>query len=51
MGELLGLAIAMRSVIAGPLAVVGFAFILMRRIGVEERALGQREPSAGGIQH
>ena len=39
MGELIGLAIAMRSVVAGSIAVVGFAVILMRRIAVEERAL------------
>jgi len=50
MGELLGLAIAMHSIIAGPLAVVGFALILMKRISVEEQALGRR-PSTPGVRH
>lgn len=39
LGELLGVAIAMHAFYTGPLAVAGFAFLMRRRISVEERAL------------
>ncbi len=42
MGELLGTAIFMPAPITGTLAVLAFAWILWRRIAVEERALGLR---------
>jgi methyltransferase len=38
-GELLGVALAMHAAITGPVAVVGFSLLMLRRIGVEERAL------------
>lgn len=41
-GEILGMAVAMRARIVGPLAFVGFALLLRRRIAIEERALGLR---------
>ena len=39
MGELAGVAIALAAFVTGTLAVVAFAWILVRRITVEERAL------------
>ena len=39
MGELAGVAIALSAFITGTLALVTFAWILVRRIKVEERAL------------
>jgi methyltransferase len=39
MGELAGVAIALAALVTGTLAVVTFAWILVRRITVEERAL------------
>jgi len=42
MGELLGTAIFMPAPVTGTVAVVAFAWILWRRIAVEERALGLR---------
>lgn len=41
-GELLGMALAMRARVAGPVAVVAFGLLLWRRVLVEERALGLR---------
>jgi methyltransferase len=41
MGELVGVAIALSAFITGPLAVAAFAWILVKRIRVEERALGR----------
>ena len=38
-GELLGVAIAMRAFVAGPVAVIGFCLLMRRRIVVEEKAL------------
>jgi methyltransferase len=38
-GELLGTALALHAAIAGPIAVIGFCAILVRRVRVEERAL------------
>jgi len=38
-GELIGVACAMHAVIAGPLAVAGFGWLMMRRVRVEETAL------------
>lgn len=39
MGELAGIAIALSAVVTGTLAVVGFAWILVKRIRVEEKAM------------
>ena len=38
-GELMGVAIAMRAMLTGPVAVVGFSLLMLRRIAVEETAL------------
>ena len=40
-GELIGVAAAMHAAIAGPLAVAGFGWLMMRRVRVEEAALRQ----------
>ena len=40
-GELLGMAFMMRSVVAGPVAILGFGMLITRRIAVENRALGR----------
>ena len=42
MGELAGVAIAVSAVVTGVLALAAFAWILAKRIRVEERALGIR---------
>ncbi len=39
-GELAGVALMMTAPIAGAIAVVGFGWIMLRRIAIEERALG-----------
>ena len=39
-GELVGIGVASRAVITGVLAVGGFAWLMRKRIAVEERALG-----------
>ena len=41
-GELAGAALIGRALVAGPLAVLGFGWLIARRIHVEERALGLR---------
>jgi methyltransferase len=38
-GELIGAAVMTRALVAGPIAVVAFAFLLYKRIGAEERVL------------
>jgi methyltransferase len=38
-GELVGAALLTRAVVTGPIAVIVFAMLLRKRIGVEERAL------------
>jgi methyltransferase len=38
-GELAGAALAMHALVTGPIAVAGFGLLMLRRIGVEERAL------------
>jgi len=38
-GELLGVALLTGAIVTGPLAVLGFGSLILRRIGVEERAL------------
>lgn len=40
-GELLAVATMMRSVVAGPVALVGFGVLIAKRIAVENRALGR----------
>jgi methyltransferase len=40
MGELLGIALAAHALVTGPIATAGFALLILRRIVVEERALG-----------
>lgn len=39
-GELIGMALMAGAMITGPLATLGFGWLLWRRIGSEERALG-----------
>jgi methyltransferase len=39
-GELIGMALMAGAAVTGPLATVGFGWLLWRRIGSEERALG-----------
>jgi methyltransferase len=41
-GELLGVAIAMRASLTGPVSVAGFCFLMVRRVIVEEKALSGR---------
>jgi methyltransferase len=48
MGELAGVAIALSAFITGTLALATFAWILVRRIRVEERALHEAEGGADG---
>ena len=38
-GELLGAALALHAAIAGPIAVTGFSLLMIKRVGIEERAL------------
>ena len=38
-GELLGAALAMHAAIAGPIAVTAFSLLMIKRVGIEERAL------------
>ena len=40
--ELLGTALAMHAIASGPVAVAGFSFLMLRRIAVEEAALGEQ---------
>jgi isoprenylcysteine carboxyl methyltransferase (ICMT) family protein YpbQ len=40
-GEIVAIAVALRTPIMGTLATVGFGWLLLRRIRVEERALGE----------
>jgi methyltransferase len=42
LGELAGVAIAMRAPVAGAIGVAGFALLIYRRVGVEEKALSRR---------
>jgi methyltransferase len=37
--ELMGVALAMHASIAGPIAVAGFGYLMLRRVGIEEKAL------------
>src|SRR5712692_9806605 len=39
-GELIAVALMTGAVVAGPLAVIGFALLILKRIAVEDRALG-----------
>jgi methyltransferase len=43
-GELAGVAIAMHALVTGPLAVAGFGWLMLRRIGIEEDALARGTP-------
>ena len=45
MGELTGMAIMARSIIAGSLSVLVFAVLIAKRIRVEERALDRVDAS------
>jgi methyltransferase len=40
-GELLGVALAMHAMVTGPIAVAGFGALMLRRIRIEDRALGR----------
>lgn len=44
-GEIVGVALVMRAPIAGALFLIGFGWLIRRRIAVEDRALGR--PDAG----
>ena len=47
-GELVGAALMTGALIAGPIATIGFAVLILRRIAVEERTLGvaaERRPT------
>jgi methyltransferase len=44
MGELVGAALLLGAPIAGATATIGFAFVLRRRIAIEERALARGKP-------
>ena len=41
-GELVGFAIACGAILSGPVAVLAFAMLLLKRVRVEEQALGVR---------
>jgi methyltransferase len=43
-GELGAVALAMRAVAAGPVAIAGFGWLMLLRVRVEERALALRTP-------
>ena len=38
-GQLIGAALAMRAIVTGPVAVIGFSLLMLRRVAVEEKAL------------
>jgi methyltransferase len=38
-GELVGVALAMHAAITGPIAIAGFSLLMIKRVGIEERAL------------
>lgn len=40
-GELVGIALAVHAMFTGPLAVAGFGWLMLRRIGIEENALAR----------
>jgi len=42
LGELVAISVALSAPIAGVIAFIGFAWLLRKRIAVEERALGLR---------
>jgi isoprenylcysteine carboxyl methyltransferase (ICMT) family protein YpbQ len=44
MGELVGAALLLGAPFAGTIATIGFAFVLRRRIAIEERALARGKP-------
>jgi len=46
-GELIGFQMLLGALLAGPIALLGFVWLLRRRIEVEERALGGRPPGGG----
>ncbi|HEX7086696.1 MAG TPA: isoprenylcysteine carboxylmethyltransferase family protein [Vicinamibacterales bacterium] len=48
LGEIVSVALALQAPVAGAIACAGFAWLLRRRIVVEERALGLRPPHAAG---
>lgn len=45
-GELVGMALMAGAMITGPLATIGFGWLMWKRIGSEERALGIAQPRA-----
>ena len=45
-GELVGMALMMSAWMTGSLAIVGFGALIMRRVAVENRALGPRTPGS-----
>ena len=41
-GEMLGVALIVGAPVSGALATIGFAWLMRRRIAIEDRALGRR---------
>lgn len=41
-GELVGIALLLGAIVTGVLALLGFGFLMRRRVAIEERALGRR---------
>jgi uncharacterized protein (TIGR03382 family) len=41
-GEMLGVALIVGAPVSGALATLGFAWLMRRRIAIEDRALGRR---------
>jgi len=46
-GELAGVALAMHALVSGPFAVAGFGWLMLRRIDIEEDALGLTGRTSG----
>jgi methyltransferase len=49
MGELVGVALLGGAPLSGTLAIAGFAWLLRRRIAIENRALGRDQHTSGGV--
>jgi methyltransferase len=48
-GELLGVALIAGAAVTGALALLGFGWLLRRRVQVEDRALGRDQPVSKGV--
>jgi methyltransferase len=49
MGELLGVAVMMGAPVTGTIAMIGFAWVVRRRIVIENRALGRDQAAGKGV--